>query len=232
MAPTPATTRSSPGSRASRERQGMRDRADAERVRRLAAELGRAVPAGTKMYLTGGATAVLEGWRESTVDIDVRFEPDSDAALRKIAALKEELAVNVELASPLDFLPELPGWRERSRFRFRERNLEVFDFDLYSQALSKLQRGFELDLEDVRAAQQLAQRYAPIAMLREQTDPPCKTSEEQYQPTSVDAVLGNPTVTLTHELPDGRLEDVKRAPSAADIAGLREGYYLDYEGRV
>jgi hypothetical protein len=82
------------------------------------------------------------------------------------------------------------------------------------------------------AAQQLAQRYAPIAMLREQTDPPCKTSEEQYQPTSVDAVLGNPTVTLTHELPDGSLEDVKRAPSAADIAGLRDGYYLDYEGKV
>lgn len=129
----------------------MRERADAERVHRLAAELGRAVPPGTKMYLTGGATAVLEGWRQSTVDIDVRFEPDSDAALRRIAELKEELAVNVELASPLDFLPELPGWRDRSRFRFRERNLEVFDFDLYSQALSKLERGFELDLEDVRS---------------------------------------------------------------------------------
>jgi hypothetical protein len=129
----------------------MRERADAERVRRLAAELGRVVPPGTKMYLTGGATAVLEGWRASTVDIDVRFEPESDEALRRIADLKEELAVNVELASPLDFLPELPGWQERSRFRFRERNLEVFDFDLYSQALSKLERGFELDLEDVRS---------------------------------------------------------------------------------
>jgi hypothetical protein len=127
----------------------MRERADAERVRRLAAELGRTVPAGTKMYLTGGATAVLEGWRESTVDIDVRFEPNSDAPLRRIAELKEKLAVNVELASPIDFLPELPGWRDRSRFRFREGNLEVFDFDLYSQALSKLERGFELDLEDV-----------------------------------------------------------------------------------
>jgi hypothetical protein len=129
----------------------MRERADAERVRRLAAELGRTVPAGTKMYLTGGATAVLEGWRDSTVDIDVRFEPDSDAPLRRIAELKEQLAVNVELASPLDFLPELPGWRDRSRFRFREGNLEVFDFDLYSQALSKLERGFELDLEDVES---------------------------------------------------------------------------------
>jgi len=82
------------------------------------------------------------------------------------------------------------------------------------------------------AAQQLAERYVPIAMLREQRDPPCNTSEEQYQPTSVDIVLGNPTVTLTHELPDGRLEMVKRAPTAADIAGLHDGYYLDYEGEV
>ncbi len=34
------------------------------------------MPPGTRMYLTGGATAVLEGWRESTVDVDVRFELD------------------------------------------------------------------------------------------------------------------------------------------------------------
>lgn len=101
------------------------------------------------MYLTGGATAVLEGWRPSTVDVDVRFEPDSDRALRAISELKERLQVNVELASPLDFLPPLKGWQERSRFRFRAGNLEVFDFDPYSQALSKLERGFELDLHDV-----------------------------------------------------------------------------------
>ena len=82
------------------------------------------------------------------------------------------------------------------------------------------------------AAQRLAGKYAPIAMLRDQQDPPCNTSEEQYQPTSVGTVLGNPTVTLTHELPDGSLEDVKRAPTAADIAGLRDGYYLDLEGEV
>lgn len=92
---------------------------------------------------------MLEGWRESTIDIDVRFEPDSDLALQTIKELKEGLDVNVELASPLDFLPPLPGWQDRSPFRFREGNLEVFDFDPYSQALSKLERGFELDLEDV-----------------------------------------------------------------------------------
>jgi hypothetical protein len=127
----------------------VRESADVERIERLARELGRAVPRGTRMYLTGGATAVLEGWRPSTVDVDVRFEPDSDVALEEIAALKERLEVNVELASPLDFLPPLAGWQERSRFRFRTGNLEVFDFDLYSQAMSKLERGFELDLRDV-----------------------------------------------------------------------------------
>lgn len=128
----------------------MRAEADAERIRELARELGRVAPAGTTIYLTGGGTAVLEGWRESTVDVDIRVEPESDTVLRRIAELKEELGINVELASPLDFLPELPEWRERSRSRFREGNATVSDFDHYSQALSKLERGFELDLEDVR----------------------------------------------------------------------------------
>lgn len=142
----------------------MREPADAERIERLARELGRAVPPGTKMYLTGGATAVLEGWRASTVDVDVRFEPDSDAVLRLIAELKERLQVNVELASPLDFLPPLAEWRERSRFRFRAGNLEVFDFDPYSQALAKLERGFELDMHDV-ASMVRAEQVKPEMLL-------------------------------------------------------------------
>ena len=157
MAPIPATTRSSRALPASQGPRNVRKAADAEQIKRLARELGQAVPAGTRMYLTGGATAVLEGWRESTVDIDVRFEPDSDAALSRISEIKERLSVNIELASPLDFLPALPGWQERSRFRFREGNLEVFDFDPYSQALSKLERGFELDLADVRSMVQAEQ---------------------------------------------------------------------------
>jgi hypothetical protein len=83
------------------------------------------------------------------------------------------------------------------------------------------------------AAQKLAERYAPITMLREQRHPPCETSAEQYQPTGVGAVLGNPTVTLTHDnLQTGHLEKVKKAPTAADIAGLPDGYYLDLEGEA
>ncbi len=83
------------------------------------------------------------------------------------------------------------------------------------------------------AARRLADIYAPITMLREQRNPPCETSAEQYQPTSVGTVLGNPTVTLTHDdLATGRLEKVKKAPTADDIAGLPDGYYLDLEGQA
>jgi hypothetical protein len=83
------------------------------------------------------------------------------------------------------------------------------------------------------AAIRLAHRYAPITMLREEVDPPCEKSAEQYQPSSVDTMLGNPTVILTHEnLTTGKLEEVEKAPTAANIAGLPDGYYLDLEGKV
>jgi hypothetical protein len=103
-----------------------------------------------RIYLTGGSTAVLEGWREATIDVDLRFEPESDELLRALPALKDRLGVNIELASPPDFIPELPGWRERSPLVFTEGSVDVHHFDLYSQALSKIERGFEQDLGDVR----------------------------------------------------------------------------------
>jgi hypothetical protein len=46
-------------------------------------------------------------------------------------------------------LPPLPGWRERSASIAREGKVSFFHFDFYSQALSKIERGFERDLEDV-----------------------------------------------------------------------------------
>ena len=93
---------------------------------------------------------MIEGWRGSTVAVDIRIEPEREELLREIPRLREQLDVNVELASPADFLPELPQWRDRSPFLRRERRIDVHHFDPYSQALSKLERGFDQDLDDVR----------------------------------------------------------------------------------
>jgi hypothetical protein len=128
----------------------MRRAADADRIRRLLADLGRAATLDTTLYLVGGATAVLHGWRSTTIDVDLHIEPQSDELLRAIPALKEALEINVELASPADFIPELPGWRDRSPFVDRWGPLTVRHYDLYAQTLAKLERGHALDLTDVR----------------------------------------------------------------------------------
>ncbi len=82
------------------------------------------------------------------------------------------------------------------------------------------------------AAQRLAEKFAPITNLREQQRPPCETSAEQYRPTSVETVLGNPDVVLQEYVPGEGMRDVKRAPSAADIAGLDENHFLNLRGTV
>lgn len=111
--------------------------------------LGRESGARGRVYFTGGATAVLEGWRETTVDIDLDLEGDAERLLRALPAIKEELQVNVELAAPHHFLPELPGWRERSRYIGSEGELSFYHYDPYAQALSKIERGHAGDLRDV-----------------------------------------------------------------------------------
>lgn len=80
------------------------------------------------------------------------------------------------------------------------------------------------------AAEQLAEKYVPIAMVREQATPPCDTAGEQYQPTSVETVLGNPEVTLRRDVPGEGLMEVMQGPEASDIAGLGDNYYLDLPG--
>lgn len=51
----------------------MRPPVDEPRLRQLARELGRIAREPVRVYLTGGSTAVLERWRESTIDVDLRW---------------------------------------------------------------------------------------------------------------------------------------------------------------
>jgi hypothetical protein len=127
----------------------VRELADAERIRRFMRALGLAARTEGACYLTGGATAVLIGWRQATVDVDIRLVPDDDALLRHLPRLKDELRLNVELASPPDFVPVRPGWEGRSVFVAREGQLTFYHFDLEAQALAKLERGHARDLADV-----------------------------------------------------------------------------------
>ena len=113
--------------------------------------LGQRVRGPGRIYLVGGATAVLHNWRPMTIDVDIKPEPEPAGLFEALATLKDELDINIELASPDQFIPPLPAWRERSIFIARYGPLEFFHYDLYGQALAKLQRGHPRDLTDVRA---------------------------------------------------------------------------------
>lgn len=85
------------------------------------------------------------------MDIDLRLDPEPPGIFQAIAKIKRELNINIELASPQDFLPPLPGWRERSVFIARKGQISFYHYDFTAQALSKLSRGYDRDVDDVIA---------------------------------------------------------------------------------
>src|SRR5262249_39463323 len=139
-----------PGETPRQLRAGTRVRAlaDATRIRAFMRALAQAARRPGHVYLTGGATAVLHGWRDATVDVDIKLIPDADEVLRAIPAIKESLNLNVELAAPDDFIPVRADWADRSPFISREGLLSFHHFDLYAQALAKIERGHATDRAD------------------------------------------------------------------------------------
>ena len=108
-----------------------------------------------RIYLTGGASAVLVGWRSTTVDVDIKLDPEPPGVFDAIARAKEVLDMNVELAAPDDFIPALPDWRARSVFIGQHGPVAFLHYDFHAQALAKIERGHTQDLQDVEAMQRL-----------------------------------------------------------------------------
>jgi len=128
----------------------MRREADRERIRRLMQAFGRAASGRVRVYLVGGTTAVLLGWRATTIDVDFVMRPEDEGILDAIPSLKETLEINLEIASPGDFIPVPPGWEDRGRFEAQVGHVGFYHFDLYAQALAKVERGHPRDRADVQ----------------------------------------------------------------------------------
>jgi hypothetical protein len=111
--------------------------------------LGEELPFPATIYLSGGSALCLLGSPRETLDVDCSIEdapPEARKALEQIAV---ELRLDVELVPLGEFIPLPPDAKERRQFVGRYGQLEVYIYDLYSIALSKIARGFESDLEDV-----------------------------------------------------------------------------------
>ncbi len=80
---------------------------------------------------------------------------------------------------------------------------------------------------DPDGARQLAEKYAPIMMLKAQAAP-CDADGEPYGPMSVDVLLGNPEILL-RQLGTGN-PVIGAEPDASELFGLGEGFFLDFPG--
>lgn len=127
----------------------MRQNTTRERIERLMRELGASVTSEGRVYFTGGVSAVLLGWRETTLDVDLKADPEPAGFFESLPRLKDALDINIELASPDQFVPPLPDWSERCLLIAQHGRVTFYHYDFYGQALSKIERAHARDRDDV-----------------------------------------------------------------------------------
>lgn len=132
----------------------LRQPVSRERIEVFLRWLGNHYRHPARLYLVGGTSIVYEGLRRQTIDIDLSIQVAAGDHSDLLAALREArnaLDVNVEEVAPSDFIPLPAGYADRHQFIGRYGELDVFHFDLYSMALSKIERGRRQDQLDVIA---------------------------------------------------------------------------------
>jgi hypothetical protein len=122
-----------------------------ERLDALMRELARTAPRrGTqRVHFVGGATAVLFGWRDSSLYAELHA--DDEFVFHDVQGVKQRLDVNIEFARPEQFVPPLPGTSERHVLVETHGSVSFFHYDPYAQVFSKLVRGLDRDLADARS---------------------------------------------------------------------------------
>jgi hypothetical protein len=123
---------------------------DNSEIKSLLQTLGERVPPGSQLILIGGGALALLGSPRLTVDIDFVGDDVHPSELHQsIMEIAKELKIDAEPV-PLDRLVPLSmGGPERHIRIGQFGNLDVYVADPYSIALSKLDRGFDTDVDDI-----------------------------------------------------------------------------------
>ncbi|MBI3977232.1 MAG: hypothetical protein HY331_03510 [Chloroflexi bacterium] len=131
----------------------MREPTGRRKLEQFLAALGRALRRPIRLYLVGGTVLVDAGLRGATLDIDFTVDADDATAVadfeKVVPALKDRLNVNVEPASPADFMPVRQGALGKSRYVRNYGPVSVYYYDPVSLVLAKVARASERDMADV-----------------------------------------------------------------------------------
>lgn len=121
-----------------------------EQIKAFLTELGDRYPLPTILLLLGGSALCLLGSNRPTLDIDyVGDDLHKNDLQYLIDQIAQELQIPID-AVPIDqFLPVPTGADERRLLIGQFGNIAVYVLDPYTIALSKLDRGFDTDIEDI-----------------------------------------------------------------------------------
>jgi hypothetical protein len=149
-------------------------------------KLGAQCPQTTALYLLGGTALYLLGSTRPTKDIDYvgnDLPSHQDPFASLIQQIARELQISVEAVPIEGFLPVPDGNTERhihlNTFGF----LATYIYDPYTIALSKIDRGFETDLQDVQFL--VTQGYVDLPLLEQQAT----MLESQAAPYLIDVAI-------------------------------------------
>lgn len=121
-----------------------------EEIHSILHTLGEHVTTSTRLYLIGGSALALLGSQRLTIDIDFIGDDISPSEAHKsIIQTAKELKIFLEPVALEKFIPLPDGSDNRSIRIGQFGKLEIFVADPYSIALSKLDRGFDTDLDDI-----------------------------------------------------------------------------------
>lgn len=123
---------------------------DSSQITAFLEEVGKRYPQAAHLILLGGGALCLLGSSRPTLDIDYVGNDLSKNELQQLIDLiAQEMQIEIE-AVPIDEFVPVPSdaqsrWLPIGRFGL----IDVFIMDPYTIALSKLDRGFDTDIEDI-----------------------------------------------------------------------------------
>lgn len=123
---------------------------ESKQIHTFLTTLGERYPHPAQLVLLGGSALCLLGSPRPTIDIDyVGNDLKKNELQKTMEELASEMGLDVE-AVPIDrFIPLPAGGDKRNLYVNKFGEIEVSILDPYGIALSKLDRGFDTDIDDI-----------------------------------------------------------------------------------
>jgi len=120
------------------------------KIKDFLTKLGQRYPTSATLFLLGGSALSLLGSPRLTLDLDyVGNDLQLNDFQQTMQQVANEMHVEVEAVPIAQFVPLPIGVDNRKLWVGQFGNLTVYIFDPYTIALSKIDRGFDTDIEDV-----------------------------------------------------------------------------------